>query len=406
MPKATPGKWQFKARFRRHAFGWRSQPAMQRLREALTEIRKAARQSPVIGAEGAVTLIERLSPAIEHVDSSSGAIGSAVYAAIEELAGLIADAPAPPAVREAWLERLWQAFNADEIPYLESLGGRWGAICGSRARASAWADEHLWVTTQALGSDPSMRGYYKGATACLSALHRAERFEELLTVVVSNPSSLWHYREWGVRALVGLGRKADAIQFAEASRGKWTNDLAVDRACEEILLSSGLVDEAYRRYGVRAARGGTFLATYRSLAKRYPHKAPAELLADLVTTTPGEEGKWFAAAKDAGLLDEALALAGRTPTDPKTLTRAARDHVEEEPEFALGAGMAALRWLAAGYGYEITGADVWSAYASTLAAARVLGREAAVRDAIRALVASDPTGFMAKVVGRDLSLAR
>ncbi len=402
MPKALPHKWQFKARFRRHAFGWRSQPAMQRLREALTEIRKAARQSLVIGAEGGVVLIERLSPAIEQVDSSSGAIGSAVYVALEELAGLISDAPAPPAVREAWIERLWQAFNDDEVPYLESLDEHWGAICGSRERASAWADEHLWVTSQALGPDPSMRGYYKGATACLSCLHRAERFEELLALVEREPTALWHYREWGVRALVGLGRKDDAIRFAEASRGKWTNDLAVDKACEEILLSSGLADEAYRRYGVRAGRGGTFLATYRALAKRYPHKAPAELLADLVATTPGQEGKWFAAAKDAGLLDEALALASRTPTDPKTLTRAARDHVEEEPEFALGAGMAALGWLAEGYGYEITGADVWSAFANTMNAARVLGREQAVRGEIRALVESDRTGFLAKVIGREL----
>ena len=41
--------------------------------------------------------------------------------------------------------------------------------------------------------------------------------------------------------------------------------------------------------------------------------------------TPGEEGKWFAAAKDAGLYDEAIALARRTPTDPRTLARAARD---------------------------------------------------------------------------------
>ena len=404
MPKALPHKWQFKARFRRHAFGWRSQPAMQRLREALTEIRKAARQSLVIGAEGGVVLIERLSPAIEQVDSSSGAIGSAVYVALEELAGLISDAPAPPAVREAWIERLWQAFNDDEVPYLESLDEHWGAICGSRERASAWADEHLWVTSQALGPDPSMRGYYKGATACLSCLHRAERFEELLALVEREPTALWHYREWGVRALVGLGRKDDAIRFAEASRGKWTNDLAVDKACEEILLSSGLADEAYRRYGVRAGRGGTFLATYRALAKRYPHKAPAELLADLVATTPGQEGKWFAAAKDAGLLDEALALASRTPTDPKTLTRAARDHVEEEPEFALGAGMAALGWLAEGYGYEITGADVWSAFANTMNAARVLGREQAVRGEIRALVESDRTGFLAKVIGRELGM--
>jgi len=405
MPKPPAHKWEFKARFRRHAFGWRSQPAMQRLKQALSEIRKAAKADPVLGAEGAVTLIERLSPAIEQVDSSSGAIGSAVYAAIEELAGLISDAPAPPAAREAWIERLWQAFNDDEIPYLESLGEHWGTICGSTQRASDWADEHLWVTSQALGPDPSMRGYYKGATACLSALHRAGRFEELLALVERNPSNLWHYRVWGMRALMGMGRKAEAVQFAEASRGKWTNDLAVDIACEEILLSSGLVDEAYRRYGVRAARGGTFLARYRSLARQYPHKAPADLLADLVGTTPGEEGKWFAAAKDAGLFDEALALASRTPTDPKTLTRAARDHAEERPTFALGAGMAALRWLAEGYGYEITGADVWSAYANTMRAAKAAGQEASVRCEVRSLVESDATGFMAKVIGRELGLA-
>lgn len=109
-----------------------------------------------------------------------------------------------------------------------------------------------------------MRGHYKGAVACLSALHRAGRFAELLGVVERDPGLLWHYRVWGVRALVGMGRKADAIQFAEASRGKWTNDHEVDRACEDVLLSSGLVDEAYRRYGMRAARGGTFLATFRA----------------------------------------------------------------------------------------------------------------------------------------------
>ncbi len=165
-----------------------------------------------------------------------------------------------------------------------------------------------------------------------------------------------------------------------------------------------MVEEAYRRYGVRAARGSTFLATYRALAKRYPGKAPAELLADLVASTPGEEGKWFAAAKDAGLYDEALALAARAPTDPKTLSRAARDHAESRPAFALGAGLAALRWLAAGYGYEITGADVWSAYANTMQAARAAGGEASVRAEVRALVENDRTGFTARVIGREFGL--
>ena len=96
----------------------------------------------------------------------------------------------------------------------------------------------------------------------------------------------------------------------------------MDAVCEEILLSSGLVDEAYARYGLRANQGGTYLATFRAVVKKYPHKPASEVLADLVETTPGDEGKWFAAAKDAGLYDDALALASRTPCDPKTPARA------------------------------------------------------------------------------------
>jgi len=88
--------------------------------------------------------------------------------------------------------------------------------------------------------------------------------------------------------------------------------------CEEILLSSGLVDEAYSRYGLRRTRRGTYLATFRAVAKKYPHKDAHELLADLAATTPGEEAKWFAAAKEAGLYDEALALADAGPCDPRT----------------------------------------------------------------------------------------
>jgi len=75
---AAPYKWEFKARFRRHAFGWRSQSAIQRVKQAVAEIKKVARKDPMLAAEGAVSFIERLSPALELVDSSSGAIGTAV----------------------------------------------------------------------------------------------------------------------------------------------------------------------------------------------------------------------------------------------------------------------------------------------------------------------------------------
>lgn len=52
---------------------------------------------------------------------------------------------------------------------------------------------------------------------------------------------------------------------------------------------------------------------------------------------------WFAAAKSAGLYEEAVKLANKTPCDPRTLTRAARDNEEKKPRFAVEAGMAALR---------------------------------------------------------------
>ena len=45
----------------------------------------------------------------------------------------------------------------------------------------------------------------------------------------------------------------------------------------------------------------------------------ADILAELVRSTPGEEGKWFAVATAAGLYDAALALASRSPCDPRTL---------------------------------------------------------------------------------------
>ncbi len=70
MPKASKHSWRFKARFRRHAFGWRSQPAIARLQEAVSEIKLVARIDPILGAEGAVALLERISPALENVDNA------------------------------------------------------------------------------------------------------------------------------------------------------------------------------------------------------------------------------------------------------------------------------------------------------------------------------------------------
>ncbi len=61
-----------------------------------------------------------------------------------------------------------------------------------------------------------------------------------------------------------------------------------------------------------------------------------------------EEVKQFPTAKNIEHFDLALELANRSHCDPKTLTRAARDYLGSEPEFSLGAAMAALRWVRGG----------------------------------------------------------
>jgi hypothetical protein len=134
------------------------------------------------------------------------------------------------------------------------------------------------------------------------------------------------------------------------------------------------------------SQAGTYLATFRAVAKKHPHKPVREILDDLVNISPGEEGKWFAAAKQAGLHDDALALASRTPCDPKTLARSAR--LCGQAARVRGRRWSSVPVLAcAGYGYEITGADVWEAYRATLAAAERQDRVAEVKDRVCKLIA-------------------
>lgn len=51
-----------------HAFGWKSDKSIQRIKEALTEIKQ------VVKKESALAFLEKISPAFEQVASLSGAI--------------------------------------------------------------------------------------------------------------------------------------------------------------------------------------------------------------------------------------------------------------------------------------------------------------------------------------------
>lgn len=189
--KPVAHKWSFPSRIRPNAFSWRSSAtAITRIREAVSEIRTVARSDAATAAEGAIRLIERISPALEHVDGSSGALGSAVNGAIGALIPLIGAADVPDSVRQKWLERLYEAHAADQVPYIEILADYWGELCATSEIASAWADRLIDVTRMALGPDKALRGHFHGTTACLSALLHAGRFKDIYSLLAH--TDFWH----------------------------------------------------------------------------------------------------------------------------------------------------------------------------------------------------------------------
>ncbi len=361
---AATHRWAFRTRLRRAAFGWRgSKLAITRIDEALAEIRAVARRDPAAAGEGAVILLEKLSPALCEVDSSSGALGNATWFAIKTLVPVIADAPVSIATRAAWLERLFAAMQNDDPPYIESLGDHWGVLCESAELASRWADELVPVLRRNLRERAKgVYAFFTGTAVCYSALFTAGRHDELLELLALDSHPIWPYLLWGARVLVARGKVDEAIDYMKARAGSSTPDSAIARFGEEALLQAGRQTEAYERFAIEANQANSNLATFRAIAKKYPQLDADRVLRDLIAATPGEGGKWFATAKSLKRFDHAATLAWASPCDPKTLTRAARDHVSSQPAFAAQAALAALHWMSLGHGYELSGVDVLEAH--------------------------------------------
>lgn len=370
------GEWQFTKRFRRGGFGWRaSRLASERIAEALAEIRAAARSDPLHAADGAVRFLAKLSPALGQVDSSSGALGGAARAAVDALVPVIAQAPADEATREGWLEQLFDAIQNDDPPYLESIDDRWGELCATPEFSSRWADR-LTDLVQHVNAERrrGQHAFTRADSLCYSALFSADRHDELTKLIGGDPRPMWRDRLWVGRVMVARGEIDEAIEFMAKSVNSWTPMAGLARFAEGVLLNAGRRTEAYEKYALEANRATTYVATFRLIAGKYPEIGPDRVLSDLIATTPGEEGKWFATAKMLKRVELAMQLAWKSPCDPKTLIRAARDNIAKSPPFAGEVALAALHWICQGRGYELTSLDVQMAYRLAHEAGDALGQ--------------------------------
>jgi hypothetical protein len=378
----TSHRWAFKSSFRSRAFGWRgSALAVKRLREAVAEIKAVAKSDRVLAGEGVVSLMERLWPALEHIDTSSGALGNAVNRTLDDLIPILIEAPADVAMRAAWLERLFQAVMDDGVQYLAPVEDRWGEIAVYPELMTDYADRLRDMIRRVWTEEPR-GGYVSGTTICLSCLLETVRYDDLMELLACARTRWWHWHRFGAEALARQGMWDAAIAYAEACREPHQYDhRAIDRFCEDALIKSGRDEEAYRQYGLRSAPGPTYLSIYRSTVKRYPDKDSRQVLLDLVEAR-GERGKWFAAAKDSGFLDIALDCARDFAAEPATLVRAARDFAATESKFAAEIGLLALERLLGGSGYDPEPRLVHDALNNLLdAAARIGARSWAMQQA-------------------------
>lgn len=384
----SPHKWTFKARFRTNAYGWKGTGlASKRLKETVSEIKRAAKSDPVLAGNGCVALMERLWPALQEIDSSSGALGRAVNQTLDSLIPILIAAPADLETRSKWLEKLYDAVCNDGVQYLTPVEEHWGEICGFPQLANEWADRILPLLRQVWG-EGSPGSHVVGDTLCLSCLLETGRYEELDEVLRLRQVPFWHNDKFLAEALVRTGQVDRAIEYAEAHLNRGYGEYEILDFCERVLLDAGRRDEAYRRYGLLSVIATNNLTVFRSTARKYPERDSRQILLDLISLR-GEKGKWFAAAKDAGYLDIALDCAFSGETEPKTLVRAARDFAETRPEFSAKVALIAIKALLEGKGYEPSTLDIRDAYNHLLTAASRLNAVEEVRFEVKRMLAND-----------------
>jgi hypothetical protein len=372
---AASYKWQFKSKFRANAYGWNgSRLAIDRLKAAVAEIKSVAKSDPLLAGEGVVSLAERIWPSLQGIDSSSGALGSAVFRTLDDLIPILIAAPATPAIRGKWLSRLFEAIQDDGVDYLSPIEERWGEIAQYPELMDEYSNLTIGMIRRAW-ADHETFSHVAGTSICLSCLLELGRYDDLQELLGIRRVKFWPYHRYGAEALVRQGLWEGVIVFAEAARSQ-TNpgfyETAIDRFCEAVLIKHDRSDEAYRRYGLPAAQGTTNVAIYRALIRQYPNRDRREMLLDLINSR-GEKGKWFASAKDAGFFDIAIECAASYGAEPSTLVRAARDFQSKEPKFVATVALLSLSSLLSGGGYDPVPSDAADAIKYLFAASLEIG---------------------------------
>lgn len=175
MPKHS---WKFKSHFRREAYSWKGTSlASKRMREAVSEIKKVSKNDASLAGGGVIELFVRLYPALMQIDSSSGALGTAMNKTIDQLLPILIQANWDMNTRGKWLEILFEAIQNEGWGIFDDLRDHWGEICVYEGLAHLWADRLIPIVKDIWSSGEY--SHFVGTDMCLSCLVYTRRYDEL-----------------------------------------------------------------------------------------------------------------------------------------------------------------------------------------------------------------------------------
>ncbi|MHA1215513.1 MAG: tetratricopeptide repeat protein [Candidatus Hodarchaeales archaeon] len=276
-------KWTFKSRFRREAYSWNgTAKASKRMKEAVSEIKKVGKKDSSLAGEGVIELFVRLYPALMHIDSSSGALGTAMNKTIDSLMPILIKADWDMNTRGKQLDKLYDAIIEDGWGTFDSLRDYWGDLCVYPGLAHLWADQFMDCTKDVLSSTNQ---YCSAVDMCLSCLVYTERYQEVEELLQLDERHSWFHHKFWAMALVKQGKLQEALDYAgqilSQQRTK-NSDPEIDSFCESVLLDMGKIEEAYEKYGLKVPSYGTNLNIYRGVCKKYPTIDKRKILLDLI----------------------------------------------------------------------------------------------------------------------------
>jgi len=403
--KTKKHTWAFTRFFRAGVYKWNGTAlASKRIKAAISEIKKVAKKDPVLAAEGALKFIEKCWVAIEYIDSSSGAIGNAVNNALYEMAEVISNVDLPSKDRLKLIERIWDCWQEEGYGYYDVLSELWPKLCKEPEIMTYWADDFLPVVRHVFSStEPG--AYFKGTEPCLACLFETGRYDEVVEILKNKERKLFNYRKYEVMVVAARGDLEGALDMLDKYLyNPYTSTYAVARLGEELLMKNGRIEEAYRRYAFKTSFHATGMATFSAIRKKYPKISPQRILNDLIDADPGNERRYFAAARKIGMIELAIEIAEKNDVEPKTLTTACKEYSKKNPELSLRFGLLALQKYADGYGYEPELTDVLKCHDMVCLAAVHAGKVDEVAEKVRLLAENDKS--MRRLVASAVNYGR